>query len=34
VRCTLGEGCERASRLYRSPGTYDPPETMRWSFPQ
>jgi hypothetical protein len=34
VRCTLGDGCERASRLYRSPGTYDPPETMRWSFPQ
>ena len=34
VRCTLGGGCERASRLYRSPGTYDPPETMRWSFPQ
>ena len=34
VRCDVGNGCERASRLYRSPGTYDPPETMRWSFPQ
>lgn len=34
VRCDLEDGCERASRLYRSPGTYDPPETMRWSFPQ
>jgi hypothetical protein len=34
VRCSLGDGCERASRLYRSPGTYDPPESMRWSFPQ
>ncbi len=34
VRCDLAGQCERASRLYRSPGTYDPPETMRWSFPQ
>lgn len=34
VRCVLGDGCERASRLYASPGTYDPPETMRWSFPR
>ncbi len=34
VRCDLTDGCERASRLYRSPGTPDPPETMRWSFPQ
>lgn len=34
VRCDLADGCERASRLYRSPGTFDPPETMRWSFPQ
>lgn len=34
VRCNLGGDCERASRLYKSPGTYDPPETMRWSFPQ
>ena len=34
VRCHLGDGCERASRLYRAPGTFDPPETMRWSFPQ
>ena len=34
VRCYLADGCERASRLYKSPGTYDPPETMRWSFPQ
>lgn len=34
VRCDLRDGCERASRLYEAPGTYDPPETMRWSFPQ
>ena len=34
VRCDLGDGCQRASRLYKSPGTFDPPETMRWSFPQ
>lgn len=33
VRCDLAGQCERASRLYRSPGTYDPPSTMRWSFP-
>jgi hypothetical protein len=33
VRCDLGGGCERASDLYVSPGTFDPPETMRWSFP-
>ena len=34
VRCDLRARCERASRLYRSPGTFDPPTTMRWSFPQ
>lgn len=34
VRCDVRRGCERASRLYEAPGTYDPPETMRWSFPQ
>ncbi len=34
VRCDIGGGCERASRLYDAPGTFDPPETMRWSFPQ
>lgn len=34
VRCDLQGTCERASRLYRSPGTFDPPTTMRWSFPQ
>lgn len=33
VRCDLRDGCEQASRLYKSPGTFDPPETMRWSFP-
>ena len=33
VRCDLSGGCERASDLYASPGTFDPPETMRWSFP-
>lgn len=34
VRCDLRGECERASRLYEAPGTFDPPETMRWSFPQ
>lgn len=34
VRCTLGDRCERASGLYEAPATYDPPETMRWSFPE
>lgn len=34
VRCAVSDGCERASRLYSTTGTYDPPETMRWSFPQ
>jgi hypothetical protein len=34
VRCDLGDGCQRASRLYKSTGTFDPPETMRWSFPR
>ena len=34
VRCDLAGACERASRLYRSPGTYDPSMTMRWSFPE
>jgi hypothetical protein len=34
VRCDVRDGCERASRLYEAPGTFDPPETMRWSFPQ
>lgn len=33
VRCDIAGGCRRASRLYRSPGTYDPPRAMRWSFP-
>lgn len=32
VRCSVVAGCERASRLYPSPGTYDPVMTMRWSF--
>ncbi len=34
VRCDLHGSCERASRLYRSPRTVDPPTTMQWSFPQ
>lgn len=33
VRCSPADGCRRASALYRSPGTFDPVETMRWSFP-
>jgi hypothetical protein len=33
VRCTLGDGCERASRLYRA-RRLDPFAAMAWSFPR
>lgn len=33
VRCRSRGECVRASRLYPSPGTFDPPTSMSWSFP-
>jgi hypothetical protein len=33
VRCRSRGECVRASRLYPSPGSFDPPMSMLWTFP-
>lgn len=33
VRCGHAGECQRALRLYKAPGPFDPIEMMRWSFP-